>query len=184
MIIALAVLAIASGVLGWQLYVSSRALKRVRRECEGLKQDRVIRQNLQQMLDGRNAEIRKLRARLRNREEALADLEQQTSELNLNLFHESGLRILREKEESARRMKLELTERQLDEANRKLRQQKEEARADEVRMTAIIAEQQERIEKLTAQTEKTAAAQPRRSRKNPGGLPNQMTLEDVLGSRE
>ena len=165
----------AAGFLGWKLYRAHKALRRAERERQDWQQDRAIRQNLQQMIDGRNAEIKRLRRRLRSQEDALQDLEKQASELHLNLFHESGLRILREKEEGARRMKVELMEKQLDALNQKLKAQKAEALADETRLSGIIAEQQARIEKLTA-------PQPRRAaRRQAADLPNQMTLEDLLG---
>ena len=183
LIIALVLALTGAGVLGWQLYRASRALQRSERQVQSLQQDRAIRQNLEYILEGRKAEVKKLRARLRKREEDLAALEKQASELNLNLFHESGLRILREKEEGARRMKLELLEKQLDEANEKLRQQREAASADEVRMTGIIAEQQARIDKLNARLDRLVSNQSRRAaRRAQEGLPNQMTLTDLLGN--
>lgn len=183
---ALVLALLAAGFLGWRLWDATKRLRRLERERHAWQQDKVIRQNLQQMIDGRNAEVKRLRSRLKKSEAALADMEKQASELHLNLFHESGLRILREKEEGARRMKLALMEKQLDEANRKLKAQKDEASrrlkeqkaealADEARLSGIIAQQQAQIEKLTASQARRA---PRRAHTD---LPNQMTLSDLLG---
>lgn len=180
-IIALALMTAAAGVLGWQLWRALGALKRSERECQGLQRDRAIRQNLQHMLNSRNAEIKRLRSRLRLREDELAELEKQTSELNLSLFHENGMRILREKEDGARRMKMELMERQLDSANRQIKQLKADAQANEVRLSGIIAEQQARIDKLNARLEKANVPARRAARRAAQELPDQVTLDDLLG---
>ncbi|MBR1560215.1 MAG: hypothetical protein IJ646_08255 [Clostridia bacterium] len=174
MIIALCLAVAGAGYLGWRLYLATRALRRSERQVQELQQDRAIRQNLQHMLDGRNAEVKRLRARLRKREDELDALEKQTSELNLNLFHESGLRILREKEEGARRMKLELMEKQLDDLRAQLRAQRMDAEADVTRLTGIIVDQQARIDRLTA------AAARRAARKRQEALPDQMTMNEIL----
>lgn len=180
MIIALALSLGAVGALGWRLYSTTQALGTARQEREELLQDRAIRENLENILEKRSAEVKRLRTRLRQREAELDDLEQQVSEMNINLFHESGLRILREKEDGARRMKMDLMEKQLDEANLRLRQQKAEAQAEEARMTAIIAEQQAAIDRLNAKISKLSP-QSRRARKVQDDLPNQMTLTDLIG---
>ena len=178
LIIALVLALGAAGALGWRLYTTAQALRQARAHCREMEQDRAIRQNLQQLLDGRIAENRKLKSRLRKPEDSLHEMEQQAHDLNLNLFHESGLRILKEKEEGARRMKLDLLERQLDEANRKLREQAESQRAGEAMLQQIIADKQEEIDRLNA-------AQLRRgNRRRAEGLPNQVTLSDLLGEGE
>ena len=175
LIIALVLALGAAGYLGWRLYATAQALRQARAHCREMEQDRAIRQNLQQLLDSRIAENRKLKSRLRRTEDSLHEMEQQAHDLNLNLFHESGLRILKEKEEGARRMKLDLLERQLDEANRKLREQAESQRAGEAMLQQIIADKQEEIDRLNA-------AQLRRgNRRRAEGLPNQVTLSDLLG---
>lgn len=174
LIIALCLAVGAAGMLGWQLHRMSKSLKKSERQCQELQQDRVIRQNLQHMLNGRNAEVKRLRARLRRREEDLDELEKQISDLNLNLFNESGLRILSDKEKSAWRMKLELMEKQLDESNLKLKQQKLDAEADVARLTGIIVDQQARIDRLNASAARRAA------RKRQESLPEQMTFTDLL----
>lgn len=176
MAIALAVVAALAGYLGWRLYVTAMALKRRTLECREMEQDRAIRENLQFVLDGRIAENRRLKARLRKQEDQLREMEQQAHDLNLNLFHESGLRILKEKEEGARRMKLDLLERQVDETNKKLRRQAEEYRASEEMLQQIIREKQDEIDRLTA-------AQSRRgNRRRAEGLPNQVTLTDLFNT--
>ena len=178
LIIALVLAAGAAGYLGWRLYATAQRLKGSEAARREMEQDRAIRQNLQHLLDGRIAENRRLKARLRQTEDDLRAVEQQAHDLNLNLFHESGLRILKEKEEGARRMKLDLLERQLDEANHRLRRQAEEYRASEAMLQQIISEKQDEIDRLTA-------AQSRRgSRRRAEGLPNQVTLSDLLGEGE
>lgn len=175
MAIALVLVAALAGYLGWRLYATAMALKRMTLSCRGMEQDRAIRQNLQQVLDGRIAENRKLKARLRKTEEALHEAQQQVHDLNLNLFHESGLRILKEKEEGARRMKLDLMERQLDEADLRLKRQAEEQRASEEMLQQIIAEKQAEIDRLNAAMLKRA------TRRRTDSLPNQVTLNDLIG---
>ena len=178
----------AAGVLTWQLLRAGRSIRRLQRERQAWQRDRAIRENLEEMIEGRNAEVKRLRSKLRKSEAALEDMEKQASELHLNLFHESGLRILREKEEGARRMKLDLMEKQLDALNRKLKQQKSEAAAEEARLSGIIAEQHARLQRQDealaeqqAQIEKLTAAQPRRGpRRAHADLPNQLTLNDLL----
>lgn len=178
LIIALVLAVGAAGYLGWRLYRTAQALKRSEEERREMEQDRAIRQNLQHLLDGRISENRRLKARLRKTEDALREMEQQAHDLNLNLFHESGMRILKEKEEGARRMKLDLLEKQVDEAGRKLRRQAEEFRASEALLQQIISEKQDEIDRLTA-------AQLRRgNRRRAEGLPNQVTLSDLLKADE
>lgn len=173
-IIALVAAVGAAGYMAWRFYGTAQALKQSEDQRREMEQDRAIRQNLQHLLDSRIAENRRLKARLRKTEEDLHEMERQAHDLNLNLFHESGLRILKEKEEGARRMKLDLLEKQLDEANRRLRRQAEEYRASEEMLQQIIAEKQEEIDRL-------AAAQSRRgSRRRAEGLPNQVTITDLL----
>ena len=178
LIIALAIASAGAGFLGWRLYLALKALRDAEGRCRALQRERALRENLQTMLDSRNAEARRLRSRVRRLESDMADMEQQTSELNLNLFHESGLRILHEKEEGARRMKLDLMEKQLDELTEKLKQERQasrEAREQVETLQALAAEQQQTIERLSAH--------PRRSAKNTReGLPNQITLEDLFPS--
>ena len=173
LIIALAVVSAGACVLGWRLYRAARALGAAEARCRMLQKERAQRENLQMILDSRSAENRRLRGRVKKLEGEMANMEQQASELNLNLFHESGLRILREKEEGARRIKLDLLERQLDEANQKLRQERQEARENAARLNQVIDDQRETIERLSA-------PQPRRAARRRDSLPNQVTLDDLL----
>lgn len=174
LIIALVLAVAGAGFLGWRFYGANQALARARAQCREMEQDRAIRQNLQHLLDGRIAENRKLKSRLRKTEDDLRQMEQQAHDLNLNLFHESGMRILKEKEEGARRMKLDLLEKQLDEANEKLRQQAEESRETEAMLKQIIADKDAEIDRLTL-------AQARRaSRRRAEGLPNQVTISELM----
>ena len=178
LIIALVLAASAAGWLGWRLAAARRALDAAERECKGMRKDRAIRQNLERMLDDRDGEIRRLRARVRQYEADALELENRASELNVHLFRESGLRILAEKEEGAKRMKMELMERQLDEGRATLRREREAARAREVELEAEIDRQQRRIEQLES-------GRGRRARRTPSesGL-DQVTLDDLLAAPE
>lgn len=182
LIIALAVVAAGAGYLGWRLFHTSKALGLVEARCRSLQKERAQRENLQMILDSRNAENRRLRSRLRRLETDMSSMAQQTSELNLNLFHESSLRILREKEEGATRMKIDLMEKQLDELNRKLRLERQQARDNAARLNQVIEEQQQTIEEQRQSIEKLTAPQPRRAVRRRDSLPNQITLDEVLKS--
>ncbi|MGX8705151.1 MAG: hypothetical protein ACSW8J_01100 [bacterium] len=149
LIIALLLAIAAAGAFWWRLQKAGQLLEAVLREREEYKRDHAIQKNLEKILRNRGAEMRRLRGRVRQLEEELAALDRQASDLNLSLFHESGLRILHEKEEGANRMKLESLEKQLDEANEALKRQRADAEAEQTRMAAIIAEQQQRIDALT-----------------------------------
>lgn len=176
MIICLLLLAGLAGWLGWRLYEARRALARSGAEYRELEQDHAIRQNLQRILDARDGEIRRLKQRLRQYEEQARALEDQTSQLNLTLFHESGLRILAEKEDGAKRMKLALLERQLDEANASLRQARAAA-ADRERALQEIVDQQNR------QLDRQAADRGRRARRaRQEAELDQVTINDLLGT--
>lgn len=172
LIIALVLVVLLAGVLAWRLYVAVRALGLSRARCRALQRERDQRRNLQTILDNRSAEVRKLRERLRALEAEAEAMRQEASELNLNLFHESSLRILREKEEGSRRMKQDLLEKQLDDAGRQLRR----LRAENARLNGVIADLNE------AMAAPPAAPKPRRAaRRGREGLPNQVTLEDLMG---
>ena len=182
LMIALAVALVGAGFLGWRLYRAAKALSAAEDRCRLLQKERAQRENLQMILDSRTAENRRLKGRLRRLEEDMDAMEQEASELNLNLFHESGLRILREKEEGARRMKLDLMERQLDEANAKLKQERQLSQENAARLNEIISEQKQTIDELNQTIEQFNAPtpQPRRAARRREGLPNQVTLDDLL----
>lgn len=177
LIIALALAVAAAGILAWRLRNARQALSRAEAACKSLREDRAIRQNLQHILERREAELRRLRAQLRQHEAEAQEMESRASELNLTLFRESGLRILAEKEEGAKRMKMDLMEKQLDEANRRLRAAKAEADESGRALREVIARQSAQIERLTA-------AQTRRPARRGTELPNQITLGDILGEAD
>jgi len=179
LIIGLVLAVLAAGFLGWRLVLAKRSLDNWEARCHNLQRDRAIRQNLEHILSGREAELKRLRAKLRQYEADAQALESRASELNLTLFRESGLRILAEKEDGARRMKMDLMERQLDEANRRLREFKAQAEAREGELNAEITRQQAEIDRLKNPRGRRAARHPVHEE----GW-DQITLDDVLGSRE
>ena len=174
MIIGMLLLAAAAGFLGWRWHTARQALLRCEAENQDLQQEIAVKQNLQRMLTERNAEIRRLRAGLRQREADARALEEQASQLNLKLFDESGRRILAEKEEGARRMKLELLERQLDEAAARRREDREAAKKREGELLEIIERQQQRLDKLSDEKSRRA----RRARQDV--MPDQVTISEIL----
>lgn len=188
--IALALMAALAGWLGWRLWRTSQALHQEEARCKGLQKERALRENLQNMLDSRNAEARRLRGQLHALQDEVEAERQENSDLNLSLFHESSLRILREKEEGSRRMKMDLMEKQLDEANAKLRQTRQEARENAARLNEVINEQRDKLDQLNAlvadqqaQIDQYTSPPVRRAgRRSREGLPNQVTLNDVMGS--
>ena len=165
-----------AGYLAWRLVRAIRALEEARDRLHELQKDRAIRQNLQHILDGREAELRKLRSKLRSSEANVQTLENRVSELNLTLFEESGMRILSEKEDGAKRMKMDLMERQLDEANRANRELKEKARAREAELT-------KQIEALEAEIDRLKNPRGRRAVRRPVKVDgwDQITLDDLIG---
>ncbi len=151
LIYAIIALVLAIGLCAW-LFWRNRALKReldrARERNQALREDRAIRQNLQRVLDRREAEIHRLRARVTAFENDYQEMENRASDLNMSLFKESGLRILAEKEDGVKRMKMEQLEQQLAEANRRLKAQKE---ADEEALRAALAEHDTAAAKTEAQ---------------------------------
>ena len=174
MILGMVLLAALAGYFCWQWRTERQAHMRSEAEKQDLQQEIAIRENLERMLTDRNAEIRRLRAGLRQREADARALEEQASQLNLKLFDESGRRILAQKEEGARRMKLELLERQLDEAIARRREDREAAKKRENELLEIIDRQQQRLDKLTDDK----ARRPRRARQD--AMPEQVTLSELL----
>ena len=173
-IIALAVLAALAGWLIWRCVSLRKALARARQRCQSLQQDRAIRQNLQQLLDRREAEIRRLRARMASFESDYQEMQNRASDLNVSLFRESGLRILAEKEDGAKRLKMEQLEQQISDSRRKLREQQAESAETVRRMQDLISTQEKEIARLRQ-------ANARRMKKNADPvLANQVTLDDLL----
>ena len=176
-LIILAVLLAAYGI-----WITSRymGLVRLRKDLEKagqeLERQRMLKQNLERICGKRGAEIRRLRAVNAQQSAALQELEEKTSELNVTMFRESGLRILAEKEEGARRMKMELLEKQLADVRRALKEQEAQSRGAEEMYQAIIAEKDQQITKLQAAHAKRAKARARAE-----GIPDQISMDDLLG---
>ena len=104
-----------AGVCAWLAWYCARlrqALDKANARVQQMKEDRAIRQNLQHVLDRREAEIRRLRSRMASFESDYHEMETRASDLNMSLFKESGLRILAEKEDGVKRMKMEQLEQQ------------------------------------------------------------------------
>lgn len=176
-IIALVALGGLSAWLGWRCMSLRRGLTKARTRCQELQRDRAIRQNLQQVLERREAEIRRLRSRMASFESDYHEMETRASDLNVSLFRESGLRILAEKEDGAKRMKMEQLEREVSDARRKLKEQQDEAAETVRRMQDLITSQEKEIARLrqvNARRLKKSAAEP--------ALANQVTLEEILVS--
>ncbi len=142
--------------------------------AEALKREQAIRRNLQRICDRRVAEVRKLREDLRASEARAQELENQITQLNVNLFQESGRRILAEKDEGARRMKQELADKQLTEAKDRLRQQEAEAKEREAGLRETIAGLEAENDRLRASR---ARHSPRRSAAQPD---SQITVDEIL----
>ncbi len=179
-IIGLVVMALAVGWLWWRNRALRADLARARERCRSLQKDRAIRQNLQQVLDGRETEIRRLRARVAAYEADVQEMQTRASDLNMDLFRESGLRILAEKEDGARRLKMEQLEKQLEDAKRALADRDAQARETEGRLKAEIDGKQAEIERIRAAHARRAA----RRAQLEGGLLDQVTMDDILGGRQ
>lgn len=178
-IIVAAVLALACAWLAWRCVSLRRALAKAQSRVQDLQQERAIRQNLQHVLDRREAEIRRLRSRMASFENDYHEMESRASDLNVSLFRESGLRILAEKEDGAKRLKMEQLEKQVGDAKKKLRQQQDEAAETLRRMQDLITTQEKEIARLrqanARRLKRPAATDP--------VITNQVTLEDVLGAQ-
>lgn len=175
-IIALVLLAALAGWLAWRLRAARQALADAQKRARGLRRERAQRQNLQHVCDSRAAEIKRLRERIDRYEADVQEMETRASDLNMNLFRESGLRILAEKEDGAKRLKMDQLERQLDDAKAKLRARDAEAKEREAQLLEEIAKLQEEIDRIRAAHARRAA---RRAQLENGAL-DQVTLEDVL----
>jgi len=175
-LIVLVALLTAYGVWMTTRCIGFENLRRKLNETEQeLERQKLLKQNLERICGKRGAELRKLRTENTRQKEALQELEEKTSELNVTMFRESGLRILAEKEEGARRMKQELLEKQLMEARRALKEQEAQARGADEMYQAIIAERDNQIAKLQA-----AHARRTKARAKAEGIPDQITLDDLL----
>ena len=175
-IIALVALVILAAWLIWRCRTLHASLTKTQAHLQKMQKEHAIRQNLQQVLDRRELEIRRLRQRLEKYESDFQEMENRASDLNMSLFRESGLRILAEKEEGANRLKVEQLEKQVSDGRKKLRQQQEESAETLRRMQDLINAQEKEIARLRQ-------ANARRIKKTPAEstLENQITLDDVLG---
>ena len=174
-IIALVALAGLSAWLIWRCATLRRVLTKTRTRCQELQKDRAIRQNLQHVLERREAEIRRLRSRMASFESDYHEMETRASDLNVSLFRESGLRILAEKEDGAKRLKMEQLEKQVSDARRRLKEQQAEAAETVRRMQDLITTQDKEIARLrqaNARRIKRPAAD--------AALENQITLDEIL----
>ena len=175
-LIALSVLLAVYGVWITSRY---RGLVRLRQSLseteQELQRQKLLKQNLERICDKRGAELRRLRAVNARQAQTLQELEEKTSQLNVTMFRESGLRILAEKEDGARRMKMELMERQLVETRKALKEQEMQSRGAEEMYQAIIAEKDQQISKLQA-----AHARRAKARAKAEGIPDQISMEELL----
>lgn len=173
--VALAALAVLCAWLIWRCVTLRAARNKLHARCRELQQDRAIRQNLQQLVARREEEIHRLRRRISDYEEDFREMESRASDLNLELFQESGRRILAEKEDGARRLQLQQLEKQVEDSRRKLREQQAEAAETVRRMQDLIASQEKEIARLRQ-------ANARRIKRNPAdsALENQITLDELL----
>lgn len=176
-IIALVLLAALAGWLAWRLRADRAELARARQRCRELQKERAQRQNLQHVCDSRAAEIRRLRARIDQYEADVQEMESRATNLNMDLFRESGLRILAEKEDGARRLKMDQLEKQLEEAKQKLKARDEEARQEAQKLREEIANQQAENDRIRAAHARRAA----RRAQLEGAALDQVTLDDILG---
>lgn len=186
-IIALVALAALCGWLVWRLIALRKALEKARARNQSLREDRAIRQNLQHVLERREAEIHRLRARVTAYEKDFQEMESRASDLNMSLFKESGLRILAEKEDGVKRMKMEQLEHQLAEARNRLKDQEAKSRealekqaaqaeADAEALRQEIASRDAEISRLQTLNARRLA---RKAQQDSGGL-DQMTIDDIL----
>ena len=181
-IIGLVLLAIAVAVLAVQNYGLRDMLAQSEARLRSAQHDREIRRNLQRICTARQDEIRRLRETIRGQKEDYAALESELSQTRVELFNESGRRLVAEKEEATRRMRAELMEREMDDAGRRLKQRDLEAREEADRLWNIIHNQAEEIEKLKAQLNPPQAS--RRARRARTELKDQVTMDDLLGPNE
>lgn len=186
-IIALVALAALCGWLVWRLIALRKALEKARARNQSLREDRAIRQNLQHVLERREAEIHRLRARVTAYEKDFQEMESRASDLNMSLFKESGLRILAEKEDGVKRMKMEQLEHQLAEARNRLKDQEAKSRealekqaaqaeADAEALRQEIASRDAEISRLQTLNARRLA---KKAQQDSGGL-DQMTIDDIL----
>lgn len=179
-IIALVLLAGLSAWLVWRNLGLRQSLGKAQAKNQQLREDRAIRQNLQHVLERREAEIRRLRARVTAYENDVHEMETRATDLNMHLFQESGRRILAEKEDGVKRMKMEQLEQQLADVRKQLAAQKAEAREQleqqSAKMEQEIASRDAEINRLQMLNARRLA---RKAQADSSGL-DQITIDDVL----
>lgn len=180
LIIASIALAIYAGWITWQYIKIKRKIAQLNDKLNKknleLQKQSAIRQNLQRICNGRASELRRMREREAECVAEIRELESRASELNVSLFRESGLRILAQKEGGAERIRLDLLEKQLAGAQRKIKEQDEQAQNAERLYQSIIAQREAEI----AQFQAAQARRARRRAKTDGEL-DQISLEELLG---
>ena len=140
--------------------------------AEELKQVQAIRRNLQYICDRRGAELNRIRGIVHRYEDQIRDMEAEISRVNVQMFEESGRRILAQKDEGTYRIKLNQAEKELDDLRRRLR----EGRAVEARLRAELQAREEEIGRLRAPKPRRAA------RRSADPLETgQITVDDLLG---
>ena len=196
MIIGLVLLAAAVAGLAWQNYRLRDRLAQSDARCRAMQRDRDIRRNLQHICNARAEEIRRLRESLEIRKADYAALEDELEELKVSLFNETGRRIVAEKEDGARNLKMDTMERELNAARQKLRERDVQARAEQEELRETIRVQARELERLqnlqnqgaqaqNAPLAPSASANSRRVRRAKAEVAlDQVTLDDILnGSR-
>ena len=179
-IIALVALAGLCAWLIWRVYGLKQALEKVQARNQALREDRAIRQNLQHVLERREAEIRRLRARVTAFESDYHEMESRASDLNMSLFKESGLRILAEKEDGVKRMKMEQLEQQLSDARKRLKEQADESREQLARQAAQAKEEiAGRDAEIARLQQLNARRLARKAQPDNGGL-DQISIDDIM----
>lgn len=180
MVLGLLMLLIGGGAAVWFALQNRELRERMAREqgggepSEELRREQAIRRNLQRICDRRSAEVQKLRGEIREYEGRIQELENQITQLNVNLFQESGRRILAEKDEGARRMRQELADKQLAEAKDKLRRQQADARKREEELLGTI-------DGLRTELDRLRARRARHSARRASAAPeNQITMDELL----
>ena len=184
LIFALALACAAAGYFAWRTQGLKRALARAEDKCRNMQKDRAIRQNLQHILDSRGAEIKRLRTELKQREADAREMESRASELNMTLFQESGRRIIAEREDGVKKIRMDLLDHELQDAKRRLASAQESAEQKQQALQAVIDEQKVLIERQAQKIEKLSAAHAKRAQRRAmlDTLPDQVSLDDLLDS--
>ena len=186
-IIAVVALAGVCAWLAWYCSTLRQALEKANARVRQMKEDRAIRQNLQHVLDRREAEIRRLRARVTAFESDYHEMESRATDLNMHLFQESGRRILAEKEDGVKRMKMEQLEQQLSDTRQALKdevarhdaaaaQTEAELREEIARLGEEITKRDNEIGRLQTLNARRLA---RRAQADAKAM-DQVTLDDIL----